>query len=202
MPKPTRTDLRAELERCHRRFTSSKNFAALTVALELCAELDTFPTWVHHAVDQIIVGEIEEGVGDVGRWYRTNRRDLIDYVRADVIRRARAHGFTWEEASAFAADYLAPTPAGGATAAAMMKSWRRFHIRGDEIGALDRFYVTAPGRGLEEFRPSPEHAAAVREKFAQRVKRAGRWISDSSMEPTPTPRSTGNKRRRRVPQGT
>ena len=163
-------------------------------ALDCCAEADTLPRWVLDAVLQILVGEVEDGVGDVGRWCRTHRRDVIDYVRAEAIRSARAHGFSWEDASAFAAEYLAPTPAGGATAAAMMKSWRRFHIRGTEIVEPGRFFVTAPGRVFaDEFTPSPEHAAEVRAKFVARVKQAGRWRDvPPSVEPERPPRSTGN----------
>ena len=86
--------------------------SALLSALTRCQEAGTCPEWIVRAVYSIILTEIDEHVGQVGRWYKTHEQDVIDFVRAEFIRAARRHGFSWVMAGAFAAEFYAPTPAG------------------------------------------------------------------------------------------
>jgi hypothetical protein len=184
-----------QLERCREAFESEGNFAALSFALALSQDDGICPPWIVSAVHSIMSTEIAERVGSVGRWWVRHEADLIDLVRADLIQSSRLHGFTWDEACEFAAEYFGPTPAGHVGPSAMMKSWQRVQTRGggDLVRWFSsarhglptayepddrRYFTTVP---LARFQPLPEHAQAVREKFFERVKQAGRYI-----EPTPS----------------
>ena len=97
---------RDEFERLRRAYESGsgphhRNYAALMEALRCAEHANSCPAWMAEAVLSVMVTEINEGVGAVGRWSAQHRRDLVDLVRADTIGTARAQGFTWEEACAF-----------------------------------------------------------------------------------------------------
>jgi hypothetical protein len=165
-----RTRLHDEIERCRHLFETTGDFEVLSYALNCCHHADTCPEWIVIAVHNIMNADIAEGVGVVGRWFKQHQRDLIDLARADFIEGARAHGFTWEEACEFAAEYFTTTPAGHAGSHAMMKSYQRVRERGGEKRSL-----VTPGL-FGPFHPSDEHAEPIRQKYLARVKAAGRFV--------------------------
>jgi hypothetical protein len=171
--------LHDEIERCRRAFEIHRESCGGSRSARMLPRGRYCPAWMVSAIQSIIATEINERVGAVGRWSVQNRQDLIDLVRADLIHSARCHGFTWEEACEFAAEFLGPTPAGHAGPAAMIKSWQRRHERGDREPERYHYFTSQ----LDEFQPSRTHATAIREKFVARVKQAGRYVERPPASP-------------------
>lgn len=166
------------------------NFVGLMHALYCCQKLNIFPDWVASGCRKIIDTEIDEGVGLVGRWSRKYHQDLIDVVRAQVVSGAREHGFTWDEACEFTAEFFQPSQAGAAGKDAMFKSWERVKKQGGP-NALDesidrlcwgsddprasRYATWLSVR--KRYYPSDEHQHAVWTKWVARLIAAGREIT-------------------------
>ena len=148
-------------------YEKSGNFVAVLEAVPL-----TCPEWLVRALYSIIFTEIDEGVGLVGRWSENHRRDLIDFMRARAIAIARAHGATWAEASEYAVEYFASTPASAAGSSAMMKSWHRQNVIAQGDLTRPEFTQQLP----REFLPTKAIARAVWRTLEARLRKAGRWV--------------------------